>query len=141
MTCQSCGYRYTDVQSLSSKEPVTWRFVASSQEDLSVRVVRSMKATITIPEIGVSIDPGPGCEGFVSNIEGVIRRVETVLDTILLSASDDERRQAETLIKKLSDALTGEQSLTIIIRDPLGISFIDSEKAVQELYIPDKEIR
>lgn len=141
MICQSCGYRYTDVQSVSSKEPVTWRFVVTNEEDLSVRVVRSMKATITIPEIGVSIDPGPGCEGFVSNIEGVIRRVDAVLDTIMLTASDRERTVAEELRKKLYDTLAGEQSLTIIISDPLGISLIDSEKAVQEPYNLEKEIR
>ncbi|MBP3800305.1 MAG: hypothetical protein ILA19_04935, partial [Bacilli bacterium] len=40
-----------------------------SKETLSVRVVRSQSATVTIPEIGVKVEPGPKSEGYVTNVE------------------------------------------------------------------------
>ena len=50
-----------------------------SRKTISARVVRSTGARIEIPEFGVRIDPGPACEGFVSNVEGVLDRIGKVV--------------------------------------------------------------
>ena len=62
-----------------------------------VRVVRSASARVEIPEIGVEIDPGPACEGFVSNVEGVIDRIDDVVSGVLTWAEGEERENALVL--------------------------------------------
>lgn len=130
--CQGCGYRYTDIQPLRGGEPARWEVRVQSEEDLSVRVVRSAGSHIRIPELGVAIDPGPACEGFVSNVEGVLDRVAKVART-LLSGSDDpsERERGEAFLQKIADVKAGSLPVTLIIEDPCGNSAIISEKAVR----------
>ncbi len=141
MTCTSCGYRYTSVEPVSSFEPVQYRFSVTTPEDLNVRVIRSTHAQVSVPEMGITIDPGPGCEGFISTIEGVIHRIDAVLDTILLTADQQERERALVLKEQVSLALEGKFPVTIIIRDPSGISSIESDAANRSSYDPEEEIR
>ena len=135
-SCPICGYRFSDVQNISTNDPLRFVFHACSEQDLSVRVVRSGAAHIRIPELGVEINPGPACEGFVSNIEGVLCRIEKVLDGILIDGDDDQRRNALSLKEKIGAIRNGKGSFTIIIEDPHGNSLIDSEKAEKEIYSP-----
>ena len=135
-SCPLCGYRFSDVQSLTSNEPVRFEFRVEQEEDLMVRVVRSTQGEISIPELGVEIHPGPACEGFVSNVEGLLLRIDKVLDGVLIDGEDDERRKALELKEKISMAGTASCPLTIIITDPLGNSLIDSERAKKETYTP-----
>lgn len=138
-SCPRCGYRFSDVQNISTNEPVRYVYCACSEDDLSTRVVRSSAAKITIPELGVEIDPGPACEGFVSNIEGVIIRVDKILDGIMIDGDDEQRRKAIALKEKITGILSGKDSITLIIEDPQGNSLIDSEKAQKEKYSPESE--
>ena len=75
--CPSCGYRFVDTPALKHGDPDVHDASVESEDDLAVRVVRSMSASIEIPELGVRIDPGPACQGFISNVEGVLDRIET----------------------------------------------------------------
>ncbi len=138
-SCPQCGYRFSDVQNITTNEPVRYIYCACSEEDLSTRVVRSSAAKITIPELGVEIDPGPACEGFVSNVEGVLLRVDKVLDGILIDGDDEQRRRTLTLKEKIYNIQNGKESVTLIIEDPHGNSLIHSEKAKKETYIPESE--
>ena len=138
-SCPWCGYRFSDVQNISTNEPVRYVYCACSEDDLSTRVVRSSAAKITIPELGVEIDPGPACEGFVSNIEGVIIRVDKILDGIMIDGDDEQRKKAIALKEKIAGILNGKDKITLIIEDPQGNSLIDSEKAQKEKYSPESE--
>jgi len=82
-----------------------------------------------IPELGVRVDPGPACEGFVSNVEGVIDRVEQVIDGVLTWASQEERENACTLKKHISAVRKGEMPITLILEDSSGNSAIIADKA------------
>lgn len=137
--CPSCGYRFVDCQLLKNAEPSRWQLAISSQEDLSVRVIRSMNATITIPELGVRIDPGPACEGFVSNVEGVLARVEKVLNGMLLGSDDtSERERIHLLMDQIGEVREGLFPITLILDDPTGNSAIVAEKAIVCPYVPDE---
>jgi zinc finger protein len=134
-SCPLCGYRFSDVQSLTSHEPVRFEFRVEREEDLMVRVVRSTQGEITIPELGVEIHPGPACEGFVSNVEGVLMRINKVLDGVLINGEDEARRNALDLKEKI--AMVGTACpVTLIITDPMGNSLIDSDRAKREVYDP-----
>jgi zinc finger protein len=127
-----CGFRYADTYVLSQKEPVEYEFFVSSIEDLNTRVVRSTSGSIYIPELGVDIEPGALAEAFISNVEGVLNRVEAVVE-ILKSwvETEEQKRKAEEILNKIAAIKRGEQTMTLIIRDPLGNSAIISNKAIK----------
>jgi len=127
--CPTCGYRYVDTQLLKSAEPSRYEFSISAAEDLSTRVVRSMSGTVKIPELGVQIDPGPACHGFVTNIEGVLDRIEDVVQSALLWTEDEEKKNARVLLERITEARSGTFPFTLILDDPLGNSAIVSKKA------------
>jgi zinc finger protein len=102
----------------------------TSPDDLMVRVIRSMNGIIRIPELGVRIDPGPACEGFVSNVEGVLNRVETVVENLERWAeSDEERGRARCILIQIAQIKEGDLPATLIIDDLTGNSAIISDKA------------
>jgi zinc finger protein len=129
--CPSCGWRYNDTQLLENAEPSRWELRVDSEEDLNIRVVRSTNGILRIPELGVRVDPGPACEGFISNVEGVICRVEAVLDNLISWNDDDpeEREKALALKEKLGMVREGALPITLIIDDMTGNSAILADKA------------
>jgi len=127
--CPTCGYRYVNTQLLKSAEPSRYEFSISAAEDLSTRVVRSMGGTVKIPELGVQIDPGPACQGFVTNVEGVLDRIEDVVQSALLWTEDEEKKNAHVLLERIAQARSGTFPFTLILDDPSGNSAIVSKKA------------
>jgi len=124
-----CGYRHADTMVLSEAEPARWEIQVDGPEDLMARVVRSASAAIRIPELGVEIDPGPACEGFVSNVEGVLDRIEDVVTGVLVWAEGEERENALALKERIGLAREGSVPFTLTIEDPTGNSAIVSPKA------------
>ncbi len=131
MSCSTCNYKKSDIEAAERKEPCKITFEITSQKDLSIRVVKSSEATINIPQLKMSVTPGPVSEGYVSNIEGILFRFKKVLEDERDAADDDETRDtAKKLLKKLWKVELGEMPLKIVIEDPSGNSAIISEKAV-----------
>lgn len=135
--CGKCGYRYVDTQVLTSQEPGRQEFRIEGPDDLSVRVVRSMQGIVMIPELGVRIDPGPACEGFVSNIEGVLERVAGVVRGIIACGDETEQEKAVQFIGSIFAVKNGQLPVTLIIDDPSGNSAIISEKTRKLPYPED----
>lgn len=134
LRCETCGYRHTDFVLTEHREPTRYSYLVTRESDMSVRVVRSSSGTIRIPELGVSIEPGVASEAFVSNIEGILVRVERVLDQLLRDAEDQEMRDR---IQDLQDTFglmrEGKAPpVTVILEDPFGNSAILAEGAVHE---------
>lgn len=127
--CQSCGFRIVDTMILNEREPCIWEFTTTTVDDLTVRVVRSTSGEIDIPEFGLNIRPGPACDGFVSNVEGVLERAEEAVRRALLSAEGDEIVTAETIMQHIQEAREGRFPFTLRLTDPTGNSGIVSSKA------------
>jgi zinc finger protein len=140
--CPSCGYRLADTQLLSNTEPSRWELCIESPDDMMIRVVRSMTGTISIPELGVRIDPGPACEGFVSNVEGVLHRIGRVLQSLLSWAeSAEERERIRSLQGSLELVREGRLTATLVIEDLSGNSAIIADKAkVCRIEVIDNDI-
>ena len=136
--CPSCGYKYVDTQLMKQGEPARYTVAIETEEDLAVRVVRSMSASIEIPELGVRIDPGPACEGFISNMEGVLDRIETVVTGALNWGNEVERENAAALLADIARVKAGTFPVTLILEDPSGNSGIIAEKTVKEAYVPEE---
>ena len=136
--CPSCGYKYVDTQLLKHGEPARYTVAIEAEEDLAVRVVRSMSASIEIPELGVRIDPGPACQGFVSNMEGVLDRIETVVTGALNWGNEVEKENAAALLADIARVKAGTFPVTLILEDPSGNSGIIADKTVKEAYVPEE---
>ena len=134
LRCERCGYRHTDFVLTEHREPTRYSYLVTRESDMSVRVVRSSSGTIRIPELGVSIEPGVASEAFVSNVEGILVRVERVLDQLLRDAEEQAMRDR---IQDLQDTfgLMREGKgppATLVIEDPFGNSAILAEGATHE---------
>ncbi len=136
--CPECGYKFVDTQLLKHGEPARYTVAIGAEEDLAIRVIRSMSASIEIPELGVRIDPGPQCQGFVSNVEGVLDRIETVVKGALNWGNDVEKENAAALLGDIVKVKAGTFPVTLILEDPCGNSGIESDRAKKEVYVPEE---
>lgn len=137
--CSTCGFRHSDVIHGKTHEPRRWTFRTGTADDMMVRVVRSTSGTLRIPELGVLIEPGPASEAFVSNVEGVLTRVEMVLGQLRRDAeTPEQRRLVEERLEQIELARTGKNPITLILEDPFGNSVIVHDRAKMER-IPEPE--
>ena len=128
--CQ-CSFRFADTMILSSKEPMRYEMSVETLEDLNARVIRSTSGTIRIPEMGIIIEPGTVSESYITNIEGVLQRVQSVLMTASKWVQEEEEKfaRSQELLCMLEEVIEGKRKITVIIEDPLGNSAIISKKA------------
>ncbi len=119
-TCQKCGYRHTDVTTLTTHDPVALTAKIRSLEDLNMRVIKSGTATVTVPEFGATVTPGPYSEGYVSNVEGILDKIEDALTFMLASAKGKRLEKGEKLLKRIRASKESRPNFTLIMKDPLG---------------------
>ncbi len=101
-----CGYRGADTFPEKTHGP---RRLVYRVGSLNTLVARSSTATVRIPEIGAEIKPGPAATGYITTVEGILRRIR-------------ERFPQE---KKVDELLAG-RPFTLVLDDPNGASAIDS---------------
>jgi len=129
MTCSNCKYHKADIEATEKKEPVKYSFEITSEKDMNVRIVKSSEATIKIPHI-TTITPGAASQGFITNIEGIFRRVKHQTEVLRDTVEDKtDRKKAKNLLKKINKIMWGQEKCKIIIEDPSGNSAIISDKA------------
>ncbi|HDJ96707.1 MAG TPA: ZPR1 zinc finger domain-containing protein, partial [Candidatus Aenigmarchaeota archaeon] len=122
------------------KEPLEFSLKVKKAEDLKIRVVRSSSGTIEIPEFGVKIEPGPQAQGYVTNVEGILLRIEEVLIDQIKVLKGKRKRKAKEVLEKVKKARGGKFNFTLIIKDPLGNSVIVSKKA-RKRKLEEEEIK
>ena len=136
-TCPACGYRFVDTQLLKNADPVRYELAVQTPGDLDVRVVRSTTAYLEVPELGVRIDPGPACEGFVSNVEGVLDRIAQAIKAAIRDGDATEKENGRVLLERIESIKAGELPMTLILQDPMGNSVIVSDKAIKMPVVED----
>jgi zinc finger protein len=131
MSCSNCKFHKADVESIEKKEPSKYTIDISSENDMKIRIVKSAEATVKIPHI-MTIEPGAASEGYITNVEGLLNRVKHQIEVVRDTEEDDDlKKKAKNMLKKLTRAMWGQDTLKIIIEDPSGNSAIISEKAVK----------
>ncbi len=130
ITCRECGFHQADCEAAEQREPARYEIEISSEDDMNIRIVKSSQATVKIPHV-TTITPGPASNGYVSNVEGLLKRVKDQIEHAKDSEEDEEiKKKAKNLLKKLQKVMWGQEKLKIIIEDPSGNSAIISDKAV-----------
>ncbi|MFH0714589.1 MAG: ZPR1 zinc finger domain-containing protein [Candidatus Diapherotrites archaeon] len=121
LSCPHCGLKLNDVWNTAFNEPVYFEAKVRSASDLKVKIVRSTSGTVEIPELGTTIEPGPLADGYISNMEGLLDRVRSVLATVPGKKSDQ-------LKSKIDSMKEGKIPFTVIVKDPFGNSALIGNK-------------
>ena len=141
--CRNCGYQESDNISLEQNDPSRYSLLINSQK-LSSRVAKSQTATITIPELGIKVEPGPKSQGYVSNVEGILSRFEeAVIRAIKLEGENinpDVENNALDIIEMITKIKMCELETLMILEDPFGNSVIDDDDANMELLTDRKSV-
>jgi len=141
--CGRCGYRHSDVMSLTNRKPVELRTEIESLEDLNIRVIKSGTATVSVPEFGATITPGQYSEGYISNVEGILGKIEDALTFMLNTAEGQRLKKGKAMLKKMRAARDSRPRFTLVIKDPLGNSAIVSSdpKKVRKRNLRPRELQ
>jgi len=93
---------------------------------LKVRVVKSSKAILKIPEFRFESIPGSDAQGYIGSIESLLEEVARTIHTLKKWVKNDQKknRQLSELDTKLEKARKGMLVFTIILEDPSGNSAI-----------------
>ncbi|MCD7782189.1 MAG: ZPR1 zinc finger domain-containing protein [Methanosphaera sp.] len=140
VSCSECGYQSADSIALEHNDPTRFTIQISNKK-LNTRVAKSQTATITIPELGLKVEPGSKSQGYVSNVEGILARFEDAV-TRALKLDDSSNPEIETNAARILEHImfirTGSMETTLILEDPFGNSVIDDEDAVMEILTPEE---
>lgn len=130
MSCSSCHYHKSDVESEIKRNPCKITFIVKDKKDLNIMVVKSGEATVKIPQMRLSVTPGGGSIGYITTVEGILKRFKNIIENERDNAEDaSTKKTAKNLLKKLWKVECGEQELKIVIEDKSGNSTIISDKA------------
>jgi zinc finger protein len=139
VTCSNCKFKHADVTHLEEHEPILHEFPITSEDDMMVRVVRSSTGTIKVPELGVMVKPCSASEGYITNIEGVLDRIEKAIRLAIVQANPTGRRRGEAKLKKLEGIRRGKIKAKLIVMDPFGHSTI-ADKRTKRRRLTKKEL-
>lgn len=140
LRCGVCGYRHVDFVLTQTKDPTRHSYVVRQEDDMMVRVIRSASGTIRIPELGIDIEPGVASDAFITNIEGILNRIDRILNQLRNDAADDEMLQKVLALQETLVALragTGPE-VTLVLEDPFGNSAIAHDDALVETLSPEE---
>ncbi len=138
--CEKCGFRHNDILATEQKDPAKHSLIIS-KKNLDSRVVRSQSATVSLPDIGIKVEPGPKSEGYISNVEGVIVRFVEATERALNMFQDDlSQENGKRVLENLNKVLNGEMETLLLIEDPFGQSKIMDVRAKTEP-LTDNELK
>ena len=139
-TCAFCGYRTNEVKGGGAipAKGTQISLTVGSEEDLKRDVLKGQSAMLLIPEIELELSHG-SLGGVYTTVEGLMHKIYTNLrdnnpfavgDSITKHHSDEQdtsKREFVDYLTRLKDMCDGKiYPFTLILRDPLGNSFISA---------------
>ena len=129
--CDSCGWKHTDFIPSDGDKEGFWSIIVDSQQKNSARIIRSSSCTIRIPELDLEVSPGGSASGYITNIEGVLKRFIDAVKSVVrdLENKDSDFKSGQELLQSLLSAVDGSKVLTVELLDPRGRSQIIHDEA------------
>jgi zinc finger protein len=135
MECPSCNFTHSDVFSAEQRKPARFTLHVNNPDLLRARVVRSGSGTFRLPEFGIDVEPGPAAESFITNVEGVLQRTMSVLETAIgFAEKPKEKAKGAEILAQMNRAIEGDFPFTLVIEDPAGVSGIIPDDMSQVKY-------
>ena len=125
INCSSCGYRTSDFLNLKEKDHTLMSYRVENETDNRTKIVRSKEGIVSIPELGIRIEPTGDGTSWIRNIEGVLEDIKSkIIISLRYSETAEEKRTVKQRIKLLKKLMKNEISFTIQVEDPSGNSVI-----------------
>ncbi|KAH7823952.1 putative zinc finger protein [Monocercomonoides exilis] len=139
--CPHCGFRSSDLQSMSfSERGCRFELSVTDSEDFDREVIRTEYATVSIPELDFEVPANTGRKGDINTVEGIVRSIAEQLEELqpLRRIQQPEvAAQLDAFIEKVKNLLERKTPFTLIIDDPSGNSFVQNPQAPK----PDPKIK
>nr|CDJ85731.1 Zinc finger domain containing protein [Haemonchus contortus] len=131
-TCDKCGLKTNEVKSGGAIKDHGCRLSLTIQEDVDLArdVLKSDTCSMEIPELDLEVGPGALCSRFTT-VEGLLTATKEQLSSQSSffmgdSASSGERSQIEKFLDQFDEILSLKRSITLVLDDPAGNSYIQS---------------
>ncbi|XP_063836242.1 zinc finger protein ZPR1 [Ostrinia nubilalis] len=128
--CDACGHRTNEVKSGGGVEDKGVRFEVrvANKDDFSRDILKSETCRMEIPELELDVG-GRALGGRFTTAEGLLRAtVEQLADApgVVGDAPSLAADSLDTFVAKLNEVLEGKRSVTIVLDDPAGNSYVQS---------------
>jgi len=132
-SCPHCGFSNNEIQSGGriQEQGIRIEVTIKTSRDLSRQVVKSDYASVTVPEIELTIPQGSQ-KGEITTVEGIISRTKAGLEQeqpVRLHMDPEGHKQIEEYVLKIQELLDNDRTFTLIIEDPSGNSFVENPNA------------
>ncbi|TXT62140.1 MAG: ZPR1 zinc-finger domain protein [Promethearchaeota archaeon] len=127
LECNECEFINKDVIPLTTRiEPGISEYYVTEENDLKSKLYRSPTAKLEIPELEVSVEPGPAAPFYFTNIEGVLARFEraVMVHRNSLDAENQDTKEMDEILDNIKEAYLGNFTFTLRIIDSNGGSYI-----------------
>ena len=125
--CDKCDFFKKDVIPLTTKmEAGIMTLKVEEESDLRSKIYRSPTGKLEIPELELSVEPGPNADLYFTNVEGVLDRFKRAVSIYRnnLGEGDLQAEEVDEIWKDLEHALEGKLKFTLIIKDKGGGSYM-----------------
>ena len=125
--CNECNFSKNDIIPLTTNfDPGIITLKISNEEDLKSKIYRSPTGKLEIPELELSVQPGPNAEFYYTNVEGILYRFESAVSIYRnnLKKDDPEFEEVNQILEDIEKALNGKLKFTLKITDNGGGSYI-----------------
>jgi zinc finger protein len=136
--CDTCNFTNNDIIPLTTNlEPGIKILKIKSEDDLKSKIYRSPAGSLEIPELELSVEPGPSANFYYTNVEGILDRFERAVLVYLnnIPNSDPEKEEVQDLLEKIVKAKKGERAITLKLTDNEGGSYIIPQKGSNYKFI------
>ncbi|XP_031623256.1 zinc finger protein ZPR1 [Contarinia nasturtii] len=129
--CDACGVRTNEVKSGGGIEEKGVRITVKidGREDMSRDVLKSDTCTIDIPELESEFGAS-GLGGRFTTIEGILSAIrDQILENSAVfqdSADVESKKKIDKFAETLQDIMSGKRTVTIILDDPAGNSYVQA---------------
>ncbi len=116
--CDECNFSKNDIIPLTTNfDPGIITLKILKEEDLKSKIYRSPTGKLEIPELELSVQPGPNAEFYYTNVEGILYRFESAVSIYKdnLEKDDPEFEEVNQILEDIKKALNGKLKFTLIL--------------------------
>ncbi|MFX1311093.1 MAG: ZPR1 zinc finger domain-containing protein [Promethearchaeota archaeon] len=125
--CDTCDFHKNDIIPFTTNmDSGVMTLKVINEEDLKSKIYRSPMGRLEIPELELSVEPGPRADFYYTNVEGILFRFIDAVSIYKnkLEENDPERGEIKQILNNLKKALEGKFEFTLKITDPQGGSYM-----------------
>ncbi len=127
-SCSECGFKRRDVGVLEEKGPKKLVLRVRGERELRYLMVKSARAAILIPDVGLEYTPTMYSYGYITTVEGILYEFQ---QAALVACGSVQTQQCRDVLSWIERAINGEVEFTMVVCDFDGLSKIVGEDVIE----------